>query len=113
MTDVIEGNELVEVAMQIILHAGDARIKLEEALKYLKEMDFTKAKEVLIEAEECIRLAHLSQTKVIQDETRGRSYDSSLLFNHAQDTLMTVMSEGKITKQMIEVFEVFYQACKK
>lgn len=113
MSDFIEENELVEVAMQIILHAGDARIKVDEALSEIKKFNFTKAKEELIDAEECIRQAHLAQTQIIQNETSGKTYESSLLFNHAQDTLMTIMSEERIAKQMSEIFEVFYQEFKK
>ena len=51
--DIME-NELVSVAMQIILHAGDARIKVEIALKQAKQFNFTQAKETIQEAEECI-----------------------------------------------------------
>lgn len=103
--DIME-NELVSTAMQIILHAGDARIKVEEALKVAKQFDFTKANEIMEEAQECIRLAHVSQTEVIQNETRGKSYEPCLLFAHAQDTLMTIMSEYNLAKQLIEFFEI-------
>ncbi|MDF9824810.1 PTS system cellobiose-specific IIA component [Breznakia sp. PF5-3] len=112
MSDFINENELVEVAMQIILHAGDARLKIEKALDEVKEFNFMKAKEVLIEAEECIRQAHVAQTQIIQNETSGKTYEASLLFNHAQDTLMTIMSEEKIAKQMVEVAEVLYKEFK-
>lgn len=103
--DIME-NELVTVAMQIILHAGDARIKVEEALKQAKQFDFTSAGNTMKEAEECIHQAHVSQTEVIQNETRGKTYEPCLLFSHAQDTLMTIMSEYNLAKQLIEFFEI-------
>lgn len=103
--DIME-NELVSVAMQIILHAGDARIKVEEALKQAKQFDFTGAANRMKEAEECIHQAHVSQTEVIQNETRGKTYEPCLLFSHAQDTLMTIMSEFNLAKQLIEFFEI-------
>lgn len=103
--DIME-NELVSVAMQIILHAGDARIKVEEALKLAKQFDFEHANSMMIEAEECIHQAHISQTEVIQNETRGKTYEPCLLFSHAQDTLMTIMSEFNLAKQLIEFFEI-------
>lgn len=102
-------NELVEVAMQIILHAGDARIKTEEALKKAKVFDYEGANASLLDARECLRLAHVAQTEVIQNETRGKSYEPCLLFNHAQDTLMTIMSEEKLAQEIVEMFEVFYK----
>ncbi|MDQ0361173.1 PTS lactose/cellobiose transporter subunit IIA [Breznakia pachnodae] len=102
----VQDNELVEVAMQIILHAGDARMKTEEALEQTKNFDFAGAKEKLVEAKECIRKAHHAQTQIIQDETRGKTYPPSLLFNHAQDTLMTIMSELNLANSMVELFEI-------
>lgn len=106
MDEDFEVNELVTVAMQIILHAGDARIKVEGALDKVKVFDIEGAKAGIVEAKECIRLAHQAQTEVIQNETRGKTYEPSLLFNHAQDTLMTIMSELKLAKEMIALFEV-------
>lgn len=102
-------NELIEVAMQIILHAGDARIKTEEALEKAKQFDYEGAKTSLSEAKECLRLAHVSQTEVIQNETRGKTYEPCLLFSHAQDTLMTIMSEEKLAEQIVDLFDGFYQ----
>ncbi|MFV0393454.1 MAG: PTS lactose/cellobiose transporter subunit IIA [Coprobacillaceae bacterium] len=109
MSDDMETNELISVAMQIILHAGDARVKTENALEQAKAFEFEKAKELIIEAKECIRLAHQSQTEVIQNETRGKTYEPSLLFNHAQDTLMTIMSEHKLAKEIIDLIEIVNQ----
>lgn len=103
--DIME-NELVTVAMQIILHAGDARLKVEEALKEAKQFHFEEAKKQMALAEECIHQAHVAQTEVIQNETRGKTYEPCLLFAHAQDTLMTIMSEFNLAKQLIEFFEV-------
>lgn len=102
-------NELVEVAMQIILHAGDARIKTENALSKAKAFDYEGAKASLTEARECLRQAHISQTEVIQNETRGKTYTPCLLFSHAQDTLMTIMSEEKLAEEIVGMFEAFYQ----
>lgn len=101
-----ESNNLIEVAMQIILHAGDARNLADEAFQIAKTGEFAKAHEKLKEANSAILEAHKAQTKVIQDETRGIKHEPSLLFNHAQDTLMTIISEIKITKKLVEVLEL-------
>lgn len=99
-------NELMNVAMQIILHAGDARIKTEEAIEKAKLFDFESAEMTLKEAKECLRLAHIAQTQVIQNETSGKVYESCLLFTHAQDTLMTIMSEEKLATELISMFKI-------
>ena len=54
--DIME-NELVNVAMQIILHAGDARLRVEDALAQVKQFHFDEAKQKIAEAEECIHQA--------------------------------------------------------
>lgn len=105
-------NELIEVAMQIILHAGNARAKAEEALHAAKHFQYKEAEKILIEVRECLRKAHLAQTEIIQNEIRGRSYAPCLLFTHAQDTLMTIMSEIKLAEEIIDMFQVFYTAMK-
>lgn len=105
MEDIME-NELIEVAMQIILNAGDARTAVASALDYIKEENFSEAKAKMLEAKECIRLAHVSQTEIIQNETRGKTYQPCLLFAHAQDTLMTINSEVLLSEKLIDLFEV-------
>ncbi|WP_053367791.1 PTS lactose/cellobiose transporter subunit IIA [Bacillus sp. FJAT-27245] len=104
--NVNEENELISAAMQIILHAGDARVVADEAFKCAKEADFQAAHEKMKEADKEILKAHRAQTQVIQDETRGITHEPSLLFNHAQDHLMTIMSEIRMTKKMIELYEL-------
>ena len=54
--------ENAQAAMQIILHAGDARLKTAEALKSLKTFDIERAKQQLLDANEDIVAAHQSQT---------------------------------------------------
>lgn len=99
-------NELIPVSMQIILHAGDAREKAKEAIKLAKALDFDGAKKRLAEAKADIVLAHQSQTEVIQNEAAGKNYEPSLLFTHAQDTLMTIASEINLTKDIVDLFEL-------
>jgi PTS system cellobiose-specific IIA component len=102
-------NELVPVAMQIILNAGDARTAAAGAIEAVKAGDFAEARKKLKDAKECIRLAHVSQTEVIQNETRGKAYQPCLLFTHAQDTIMTINSEVILTEQLIDLFDAVYK----
>lgn len=102
----IEDNPLVEVAMQIVIHAGDAREKIFEALKYAKKFEFDKAREYIGESKKLITEAHKSQTDIIQGEAGGAEYEINLLFIHAQDTLMTIKSEIKLATELIDMFEI-------
>ena len=92
-------NRLEQVAMKIILKAGDARENIKAAINcklgYEKEMK---------EAKENIRQAHASQTQIIQEEATGAAISPTLLFIHAQDTLMTIMSEKNLVENMYMLY---------
>ena len=99
--------EVVQAAMNIIINAGDARNFCKQALDSIAKQDFDEAKEKMKKAHEKITEAHKFQTDAIQGETRGEKSEYSLLFAHAQDTLMTIYSEINIAKQMIKIFESY------
>lgn len=98
---------IVQAAMSIILNAGDARVDCKQALDAIAEGNFDKAEQKLKESNKKITIAHKVQTDAIQDETRGEESEYSLLFAHAQDTLMTIYSEINIAKQMLKIFKVY------
>lgn len=97
---------LTRTAMQIILSAGDARIAASDALALAKIFSFEEAERKMELAQDNVRHAHQQQTKIIQDEARGIYYGYSLLFTHAQDTLMTINSEINFTNEMIEILRI-------
>lgn len=104
-----DDDKVVQVAMQIVIEAGDARNAVGKALDCAAKFDFAGAKEYMEEAGSHISQAHNAQTEMIQSEIAGtENIQPSLLFNHAQDTLMTVMSEIHLSEKMIQVFESFY-----
>ena len=103
-------NEMTTVAMQMILHAGDARTYIVEALQNIKIFNFEVAKEKIAQAEKELIEAHQTQTKVLQEEANGMIY---VLFIHAQDTLMTIKSEYELARQLIEIFESIDERLKK
>ena len=105
MTD--ENNELILSAMGILTHAGDARLHTKEALKYVQALQFEKADACLKEAKKEITQAHAAQTEIIQAEARGVQYEYCMLFNHAQDTLMTINTEIELCSSLIDTFRSF------
>lgn len=98
---------IVQVAMNIILHAGDARDFNLKAINELSAFNIEQANAYLKDAEKNITEAHRIQTDQIQDEVRGNKGEYSLLFAHAQDTLMTVNSEILLTKNFLNVFTAY------
>lgn len=95
--------EMTNVAMQIILNAGDARNHVTSAMGEELKGNRDEADKLFLLARECVKKAHLYQTEVIQDEARGNEKKVGLLFIHAQDTLMTIVSEINLIEQMIKM----------
>ena len=91
--------------MQMILHAGDARELIMKALDAVGQGRYEEAQKELIEAKEELRQAHVFQTSVIQSEAAGTKYEYSLLFTHAQDTVMTIFSEMNLAKKIIALYQ--------
>lgn len=106
----ITQEELLEVSMEIILHAGDGRSKGREAINLARQGEFIKAYRLTEKAHEDVVKAHQAQTKVIQSTIGEENHPHNLLFAHAQDTLMTIMSELELMKVMIELFEEIAKA---
>lgn len=97
--------QVVQNAMQIILHAGDARKYCMNSLKAIETSDFETAEKELALANEEIVKAHHVQTDAITAETSGEEGEYSVLFAHAQDTLMTIYSEINIAKRLLSIFK--------
>ena len=59
-----------------------------------------------------MRKAHVQQTQIIQDEAKGFHHEINILFIHAQDTLMTIMSELNMLETLGSVLLEFGQKIK-
>lgn len=99
--------ETIRVSTKVIIHAGNARTQISDALKAAEKFDFEKAREFLSMAEKEINLAHQTQTETIQSEARGDAVDHSLLFTHAQDTLMSSITELNLAQHLLSMYERF------
>lgn len=96
-------SQVINVAMEIILHAGEARNLATKAMSAELRGEKEESNKLLSSAKESIKKAHLCQTKVIQEEARGHKIEIGLLFIHAQDTLMTIVTEVNVMEQMINM----------
>lgn len=103
--NVNDASGLVGAAMQIIILAGDARALTFAAGDALAEADFARADELLEQAQPKLREAHTIHTDCIQASAAGEPLTYSMLFTHAQDTLMTVNSEFRLVRKLSSVFE--------
>ncbi|BBM18809.1 MULTISPECIES: PTS lactose/cellobiose transporter subunit IIA [Enterococcus] len=102
-----ENDQLNQLSMNILVHAGNARDHLVHSLESLEAMNFAKAKEEVKAARQEVVIAHGLQTDTLQLEASGEQIRYSTLFCHAQDTLMTAQSEILIGEHLIRLFETF------
>ncbi|WP_057912678.1 PTS lactose/cellobiose transporter subunit IIA [Peribacillus muralis] len=101
MSTELNNNEM-EI-FEIISHSGNARSLAFEALSEAEEFNFEKADELIKQVQEELNLAHKTQTKLIQAELNGVPSEKTLLMIHAQDHLMTALSEQKLIEHMIRI----------
>ena len=98
-----EMKDINSIAMEVIMDAGDGRVKIDEAFAALALGDVAKAEVLLREAEALLVQAHHAQTEVSQTQVSGENTEYSLLFVHAQDTLMTITTELRMAQKMIPI----------
>jgi PTS system cellobiose-specific IIA component len=96
--------DINQIAMTVIMNSCNGRDKVDECYKAIYEDDFTKAKKLLDEANDEILKAHRAQTEVIQAQAAGEDMEYSLLFIHAQDTLMTSDSQLRTAQSILPIF---------
>ena len=73
----------------------------------IESYDFALAEVEIKQANEEIVQAHRIQTDAITAETSGEDGEYSVLFAHAQDTLMTIYSEINIAKRMLAILKAY------
>jgi PTS system cellobiose-specific IIA component len=102
---VITSDAMNSLAMEIIMLAGDARLFIFKAIQAAAEGNFPEVDKKLDEAKGKIADAHGMQTEIVQSEGEGKKLEHTLLFIHAQDTLMTIYSEMNMVKQLKPVLK--------
>jgi PTS system cellobiose-specific IIA component len=101
------------IIFEIILHAGNARAEAYAALRAAQDGDFAAAEEHLKLADEEIGIAHRTQADIIQQEAQGEKVAVTLLLIHAQDHLMTAMSEKNLIENMVEMHKTIRSLARK
>jgi PTS system cellobiose-specific IIA component len=101
----VTGDSMNSTALEIIMKAGDARLSVSEALKACAEGSLAEVDKKLDEAKKQLAAAHRMQTDIVQSEGEGVRHEHTLLFIHAQDTLMTIYSEMNMVRQLKAVFQ--------
>jgi PTS system cellobiose-specific IIA component len=101
----VSKEQLALVSMNVILHAGNARDYVFQAVDKASNGEFDQADELMQKANDEIVTAHRAQTNTLQLEAEGIDIPYSPLFGHAQDTLMTVKSEMNVMREIIKLYK--------
>lgn len=99
-------DQLEMAIMNIIINAGDCKNHCYMALGMVNEGNYEDAEGEMKLANEALGRAHDAQTEMLQKEAGGEKIELSLLFVHAQDHLMTAISEKNLIEQIMELRKV-------
>lgn len=105
--------ELEQSIMNIIIYAGDCKNHAYMALNMVNEGDYAGADKELELSNESLEVAHNAQTSLLHKEASGEKIDITLLFIHAQDHLMTSITEKNLIEQIIELRKIVNTLIKK
>ncbi|WP_129689880.1 PTS lactose/cellobiose transporter subunit IIA [Gottfriedia acidiceleris] len=94
-----------QTAFQLILHAGNAKSSLMEAMQAARAGNLEEANSKIEEAKVELNLAHHAQTSLIQGEARGENVELSILLIHAQDHLMNALTMRDLVTEIIFLHE--------
>ncbi|WP_321433703.1 PTS lactose/cellobiose transporter subunit IIA [Trichococcus flocculiformis] len=92
-----------QIIMGLILNAGDAKQHLYQALSQVKQGNFEESEKEMELAEVAMNEAHNLQTRFLAQEAGGTKSEITALFVHAQDHLMTTITEINLIKEIIDL----------
>ena len=99
-------DQLEMAIMNIIINAGDCKNHAYMALGMVNEGKYEEAEEEMKLANDALAKAHDAQTEMLQKEAAGEKIELSVLFVHAQDHLMTAISEKTLIAHILELRKV-------
>nr|WP_207717075.1 PTS lactose/cellobiose transporter subunit IIA [Clostridium beijerinckii] len=98
--------ELEMAIMNIIINAGDCKNHAYMALNNVNEGKYEEADKEMQLANDALAKAHDGQTMFLHKEANGEKINMSVLFVHAQDHLMTAITEKNLIEQIMELRKV-------
>ncbi len=103
--------DLEKIIFNLVLHGGNARGKAYDAIDAAEAGNFQLAEKCLDEADEEFYDGHEYQNMLIQGKMDSET--PNFLVIHAQDQLMTALSEKNLIKREIELYKKVYELEKK
>ncbi len=102
-TATVDINEDLErIVFSIVSYSGEAKGYAYEGLRLSEDGDFDGALSMMEKCNESVLKAHEVQTELIRKEICGEKMTVSMIMVHAQDHLMTTLSERELIQKMIK-----------
>ena len=96
---VIQADQIIK---GLIIHTEDEKYNIYMALEHAKKGELVISEGEIQLAETALNEAHNIQSSWLAQEARGEGTGLSALFVHAQDHLMTTITEIHLIKEVIE-----------
>nr|WP_255308749.1 PTS cellobiose transporter subunit IIA [Gilliamella apicola] len=109
MNKEMSSEDIQLIAFNIILYSGNAKTKIHDAFKAMRQADFIGANQLLEEANKEILQAHHSQTELLQNYANGTKITMEIIMVHAQDHLMTTMNFREMAIEMLHLYEKHHE----
>lgn len=93
------------LALQLIIYAGDAKSQAMTAISLARGGDILKASEKLKQSNEGMVKAHKFQTEALQEAMKHPEEGVNMLMAHAQDHLMNAVTTQALAKEFIELYK--------
>ena len=99
-------DKMCEIALGLILHAGNSKTNSMLAIQAAGRFEFEKAGKYIEEAEREQREAHEVQTQLLQEEAKGNCQQPSLIMVHAQDHLTMGLMTLDRAKETVNLYKI-------
>lgn len=93
------------LAMQLIIHAGNAKSLAMMAIQHAKDGEIRVARERIKESDNAMTEAHKFQTEALQLSLSNPEEGINMLMAHAQDHLMNALTTQAMAQEFIELYE--------
>ncbi len=101
---------LIEVVMDIIINAGNAKSYAMDSIRAAKKFDFDTAEEKFKSAKDAELSAHNAQTKLLARDSDEQGIELNLLVVHAQDHLMNCITFNDTAREIIDLYKTIKKA---
>lgn len=101
----MNSEQMYEVAFSIIVHAGESRALVSDAMDAAEEYKFEKANQLLEQANEEFLECHRIQTDMLTSEANGEKNELNVIFVHAQDHLTMATMAMDNAKRFISILK--------